>query len=320
MIPIFPRFTPLSIACSGDLQSLTGHLPPYTERSISCLHAWNINNSFMISKLHGNVILDVSFDKRRNITIIGTNSIPDTFKQVQHLLDAQNITVPFGLIPKETMLCLRDSNSFTVVEDRNNFDYLIDLQMVSNESSPPSRYVKRKMRKFLQNNYAVQFKPLGTITPVELSQFKRLFDVRHPHKSMPIREEYAALGRMLRYQDTLQLFTRGLYIDNRLEAFIVLEPMQHWLIAHFWKANTHFDGIYQYLIHACAKEFLTKGFTHMNIQEDKGIEGLRFTKQQFNPEFLKKYTIKQRRKLSPRVVSVKPANHQAFYQLALLPN
>jgi len=64
-------------------------------------------------------------------------------------------------------------------------------------------------------------------------------------------------------------------------------------ILSFAKGNQNYFGIYQMLFKQTAMEFKKRGLKYINIEQDLGIPGLKFSKQQWNPvHYLKKFVIK----------------------------
>ena len=66
---------------------------------------------------------------------------------------------------------------------------------------------------------------------------------------------------------------------------------QNYAISHFTKADTHFIGIYDFLMRESAKILIAKGSLFMNYEQDLGFPGLRESKKSFMSKYLKKFTI-----------------------------
>ncbi len=64
-------------------------------------------------------------------------------------------------------------------------------------------------------------------------------------------------------------------------------------MGHFGKALTTHKYASKYIEIKASEQLYAMGFTHVNIQQDTGLLGLRTTKLESKPEyFLKKYTLK----------------------------
>ena len=66
----------------------------------------------------------------------------------------------------------------------------------------------------------------------------------------------------------------------------------NYAIGHFEKALKGHAGLYDYLKHSTALDLRKQGVTHINYEQDLGIENLRYSKMLLHPEtFLKKFTV-----------------------------
>lgn len=104
--------------------------------------------------------------------------------------------------------------------------------------------------------------------------------------------EYIGIVYLLVHRHELNIKTGCIYIDNKLEAFIIGSPLKHNTIQiHVEKANKDIRGLYV----AIGKFFLEhnyEGYEFVNREEDMGLESLRKAKQALHPvKMLKKYTI-----------------------------
>lgn len=104
--------------------------------------------------------------------------------------------------------------------------------------------------------------------------------------------EYIGIVYLLVHRHELNIKTGCIYINNKLEAFIIGSPLKHNTIQiHVEKANKDIRGLYV----AIGKFFLEhnyEGYEFVNREEDMGLESLRKAKQALHPvKMLKKYTI-----------------------------
>ena len=87
----------------------------------------------------------------------------------------------------------------------------------------------------------------------------------------------------------------GIFIDNRIEAFIIASQLPHSTIQiHVEKANKNIRGLYP----AILKEFLDHNFLddkYINREEDMGLENLRKSKESLHPiKMIKKYRVMEK--------------------------
>ena len=103
-----------------------------------------------------------------------------------------------------------------------------------------------------------------------------------------------AIQRLLKDSDYFELVVIGIFFCNKLVGFTISDAVDtEYAMLSFAKGNQDYFGIYQVLFKQTAMEFKKRGLKYINIEQDLGIPGLKFSKQQWNPiKYLKKYLIK----------------------------
>lgn len=104
--------------------------------------------------------------------------------------------------------------------------------------------------------------------------------------------EYVGIVYLLVHRHELKIKTGCIYLDGKLEAFIIGSPLKHNTIQiHVEKANKNIRGLYV----AICKFFLENNYPEyefVNREEDMGLESLRKAKQNLHPvKMVEKYTI-----------------------------
>lgn len=104
--------------------------------------------------------------------------------------------------------------------------------------------------------------------------------------------EYIGIVYLLVHRHELDIKTGCIYLNDRLEAFIIGSSLKHNTIQiHVEKANKDIRGLYV----AIGKFFLEnnyEGYEYINREEDMGLESLRKAKKMLHPvKMVKKYTI-----------------------------
>jgi hypothetical protein len=105
--------------------------------------------------------------------------------------------------------------------------------------------------------------------------------------------EEKAFSRLCNLQNAFNLVSIGLWAENRLIGFSVNEAVHDgYYMGHFGKTDGTGAGLSDLLEHETAAMMEPQGCTHLNLQEDLGLEGLRSYKQSLRPIcFLKKYIV-----------------------------
>jgi len=107
-----------------------------------------------------------------------------------------------------------------------------------------------------------------------------------------LQAEDIAIKEALAHFKEFNLFGVCVAINKNIEAFAIGEKLNNGtFVEHFEKANTKFNGIYQYVLHEFVKA-IPKNFKYLNREEDLGIAGLRKSKLSYNPvNMVEKYRI-----------------------------
>ena len=112
-------------------------------------------------------------------------------------------------------------------------------------------------------------------------------------KNYEIAHELEAMERLFSNNVNENFIGIGIRYLDELLGFIILEMLPwKYSIGHFWKCNTQFGGIYEFLKQESAKILLERGMLFLNFEQDLGIPNLRQAKMKFRPSaFLKKYRV-----------------------------
>ncbi|MDD4627878.1 MAG: phosphatidylglycerol lysyltransferase domain-containing protein [Candidatus Peribacteraceae bacterium] len=175
-----------------------------------------------------------------------------------------------------------------VTSDRDNDDYIYDLREIR-ALSGEKFHRKRTYIKHCQECHPAVVPLTGAMTEscLEVNR-KWLMDKEHPHDT-----DATALEIALTHFDELRLAGIGVLINGALESFAIGEPLNGTTyVSHFLKANYDFPGLFQYTAYAFA-QFIPPSFTHLNKEQDLGLEGLRIAKEGWCPcSMVRKFTIR----------------------------
>lgn len=107
--------------------------------------------------------------------------------------------------------------------------------------------------------------------------------------------EVRGIHDILKNCSELAVRMAGVFIDDELQAFTMgsYNPVENMAVIHIEKANSEFNGLYQYI----NQQFLLEEFpdiTWVNREDDMGIEGLREAKMSYAPsDYARKYLVEQ---------------------------
>lgn len=103
-------------------------------------------------------------------------------------------------------------------------------------------------------------------------------------------KEWDAFQQCMELENKFNLKIIKLYANQKLSGILIYEELNsEWIVGHFLKS---LNGLGIYLLSELSTYLAAQNFKYFNFQEDRGVETLRYFKQQLNPAFqLKTYSI-----------------------------
>lgn len=297
IIPEFPHTVPIHIGLKPDIDAITSQFEPYSDFNFVNMFGWDVDNSARVSLLNGNLVMLMSdyVSGESIVSFLGIHKPVDTAYTLLDEAERQTGKRELRLIPHLSAVALQQEAGLHVAEDNDDHDYVLHLEELREHHGKDFTNFRRAINRF-QRQYGTRtdFKPIDLADPHTQGDIFETFLTREHQKSDNEHEnELMALGRVFDYIGDLSLLGYGVEIDDELRGFIICEGVdEKWAVGHFWKADTTYAGLYRYLMHKTVHELCDQGFTHMNIEQDLGIEGLRHMKRLFVPRSsLKKYVV-----------------------------
>jgi uncharacterized protein len=176
--------------------------------------------------------------------------------------------------------------------DRTWSDYLYASDDIVNLPGRKYSGQRNHINRFIRENPNWAFE---TIDGSNLSQVRRFFEgyMKEHIKDYPAYDEgniktLEVLDNMQQYR----MFGAALKVEDQVVGAALGETIGDTLFVHIEKSNTEFAGSYPMLVNQFAKKFVSEGVTHINREEDDGVEGLRISKLSYHPsELLDKYVV-----------------------------
>lgn len=305
MIPQFPTFKKLELSDKNQIDSIISKYPPYSDYIFSSLWAWDVNKDLEISILNENLIT-----KTRDyitgevfLAFLGNKNIGETSSSLIEYSKTNYGNATLKLIPNHNFISSEVtllSEKYEVLEDRNNFDYILNTDETSTLSGLKYANKKNKLNyfnknytpitKFIESNFLEIHQDIKDLTN-QWSNAKK-----QQKKSNIINQiEIAAIDRLIIDGHNFNIIIFSVYINNKLSGFAIFEIIDkdHAVIG-FQKADLSFKGINEFIISQVSKYLFEKNVKNLNIEQDLGIEGLRISKMDYNPKFFIKHTIKEK--------------------------
>ena len=239
--------------------------------------------------------------------VISTFVIVDNFEinfdaLIKHLGDI-GLELRFKLLPEfmiADILGILASRgiSYSCWEDKDSFDYLIDVNDFVSAAGSPYRHIRWRMSRFT-SNWASLVEPYSfdPTSPADVELAEALVAKWCRTKSNR--------GMSAEFVDTAySRFLTAAQRSNRIgfTCFCLNGEMigltgwelagDNTAVGHFLLHDFEIANIFYYVVRETCKELVSHGVKVLNIEQDLGLSGLRAAKQSLRPAgFLKKYSL-----------------------------
>lgn len=293
-IPDFPYFADIGLEHKELFDQIFEMYPPeISDMTFTNFFAWQPAYHFMVAKYHENIIVRGIFHNLLSYLepLIPIES-PDIFRDILEHHYLKNEDARFVRVCEQCTSIARSDLKLVVTEDRDNFDYVYDRQVLAD----------LKGRRFDgKRNFIKRAAKAGAvtapITPDLIEGCRKLLRTWREEKSKMWmmnfeRADYEATQRILSYYDILNVFGMAVLLDGEVQAFTIAERLnENSCVTHVEKASRAATGLYQFVNNSFASEYLND-FQYVNREQDLGIPSLRKAKNSYYPErLIPKYTI-----------------------------
>jgi len=296
MIPSFPSFKKLELSDKADIEAYTSKYPLYSDFEFESLWVWDVKAEMEISELNGNLVVKFTDYTTGEpfLSFLGDQAVDETAQSLLEVSMKDQEISTLHLVP-EIAASELDPLKFVVQESRDHFDYVCEVNRHLAYEAPELKSHRKLLRQFNEaypGFERAQFDMTKRESQEEITDVYRRWD---QNKGFITLSEAFAYDRFLSAADSLAYSAVGIRVDGELVAFhIVSLPPGTCASALFGKADVRYRGIYPALDMVVAEDLLARGYTHMNIQQDLGMEGLRNAKLALKPAyFLKKYSVRR---------------------------
>ena len=297
MIPLFPKFKPIELSDKEEVESFNSKFLPYSDFNFISLWSWNLKGEMKLSILNNNLVVHFTdyLTGESFYSFLGDKKINETASALLDFSIKKKFRPKLYLIP-ETVAQKLDKGKFAVEEDRDNFDYIYDINLLSEYKGGEFAEKRRGVKLFLKNF------PDSQIEYLDFNNQKTELDIlkldeewlkdklKKDSDYQYNQNESIAIDNF--FQSKIKNSVGiGIFNDKKLIGYFITEILSNgYSICHFAKADIHFDGIYDYLYRESAKKLKSEGVSFLNYEQDLGIAGLRHSKSSLRPvNFLKKF-------------------------------
>lgn len=294
MIPVFPGFKKLELKDKEEIIKYTSAFDPYSDYNFVSLWSYNTKDNIEVSKLNKNLVvkfLDYTSEDQF-YSFLGNN---ETRKTIEILLEhtrSKNLKQQLKLIPEIDLVDKKVNKSFSIKEDKDNFDYILSVEELYEYKGKKYQNKRKLSNRFRRLYPNAQVKELNLSDKSTHKNIRKLF--KHwSQKKQDSEHELVAIQRTLKHANKLNLLGIGIFDNKKLIAFVISDiENKEYAETHFVKADTLYVGIYQFLRKEFARNLKKREYKFINIEQDLGILGLRTAKEQWHPvKYLKKYIV-----------------------------
>lgn len=305
-IPNFPAFTTLSHEHQDFISGLLKDIDHYSDFNFISLWVWDHQDKLKLSLLNDNLVVlfqDYVNSSEQFYSLLGQTKIDESLKELLAHSSKELGINEVRLIPEFVVNHIQNPNDFVVTEDRDNFDYIIAIPNMANLDSKLNETKRHMLNQFIKNyGHELRVSELDLTDPKISEQLLAVFEEWAMSVATDQKEtdnERNAIKKLLTNHHKLaspKLHIVGMYMGGDLKAFSINELANSNLaVGHFKKASRDYKGLGVALDSYTAKSLASKNISHINVEQDLGIEGLRKSKMHMHPEkFLKKFTVKLR--------------------------
>jgi len=290
MIPEFPQFKKLELEDKKDVEKFTSKFPPYSDFNFVSIWSWDTKGEMRISQLNNNLVVRFTDYLSGNpfFSFLGDNKVDETIQELMDYSKEKYGQTCLKLVPEE--VAKHSKNGFEMQLDQDAFDYVYEVEHLADMHKWPKHTSGKNVRRFTKEypEYSIRHFPIKDAPVKEcLSLFRKWAKVRDMnHTDL---NEYKAAERVFNSGvDELRVVT--LYLKDLLVGFTIYEVIsKDYAVSHFAKSDKeHHQAVNDVLNWEEAKILDSLGVKYFNWEQDLGIEGLRKSKQKYNPIFLLK--------------------------------
>lgn len=298
MIPEFPKFKKIELVDKEDIEKITSKFQPYSDFNFISLWSWDTKGDMRFSQLHGNLIVRFTdyVTGKPFYSFLGDKEVNKTADILLNFSAKEKLAPKLFLIPEVVALNL-DKTKFTVKEDRDNFDYIYDIDLISEYKGKKFAGKRNKTNSFLKDYPNIGIEVLNLRNPSIQKEISRideewLKNKKERNVDFEVNNNDLMATKRCFQIETKNLIGVGISNNKKLVGYGIFEILEDgYSMCDFIKADTHFNYIYDYLMKESAKILKDLKCSLLNFEQDLGVPGLRKSKLSFMSQYLKKFTV-----------------------------
>ncbi len=297
-LPTFPNFKQIELADKKYFDSYTKNFAPYSDFNFNSLWSYDVGDSAEFTILNDNLVIKMKdyLEDFHFLTFLGVNRPVETISTLLKFANEKNLHHALKLVPEENLKTdfANLNEIFVLKEERDHFDYIISINETLSLKGNKYKKIRKKVTKFINAypHYEVRLLDLNLKQSQDdvIELFKKWAQNRDPNET---ETEFKATLKILTQSDILELISIGIYVDNTIVGYTISDALYNkYCTGLFGSYDYAYDGVMQVAEIETLRLFKKMGCTHINIEQDLGIQNLRSSKESWQPEyFLKKFEI-----------------------------
>ena len=285
-VPVYPEFAPVSLEMRDALYPALNMIKDgISEFTFSNIYLFRHTYGYRVSRVPGETFI-IEGSKLDKSFFYVPCSLPER-AVLDKLMASHDYLKNLSESQADAHRVALEQWGYSVVEDRDNFDYLYQRTALA-ELSGKTYHKKRNLVNAFLNSYSYEQKPMrkenvGDALAV-LEKWREL---------KGFEGDYAASREALELFEVLGMRGCVYYVDGIAAGWCLGEPLSRGRMyaVHFEKGIESYKGIYQFINQAFAQG-LPAYFRYINREQDLGDDGLRQAKMTYRPSsFVNKYRV-----------------------------
>ena len=270
--------------------------PEMSEFTFTNLFMWRNYYNFLFIELDGHLVLfsreyfkkhkPISPRNKDNLFFfppIGPHPVEIMIQIFENFNEAEFHRVPRKIVDRITNHKKYSSLNLEIIDDKNNWDYVYEVENLKTLPGNRYRQNRRWLKKFLDTyQYDFQIISEDVIDKVKKLQ-KEWWLLRGGEEDTALEEEQKAIYEALDNFKVLKFKGALLCSDDKCAAYTFGEMLNpNTLVIHIEKAHMKFEGAYQAINNLFLKN-CCENVIYVNREQDLGIPGLRRAKESYKP-------------------------------------
>ncbi len=232
------------------------------------------------------------------IAIIGNENLNETINNIFIYQTTNSLNNEVSMLNEEQAKLLLNYPKFKINNDTDLDEYIINLNEYCNLRGKKLKSNRQAINNFSRkygNNLNMEIlDSIDDLIIKSLVNSMHIWEQKRSTNHDPSGTQLKYLEKMLLKSSLLGIKCAILKFNNSIIGFCIFSKVieKKFGIAHIAIVDHTFVNSYDYLVFRVCEHLKNNGYQYLNIEEDMGIEGIKFKKQHMNPcRYQKRYSV-----------------------------